>query len=75
MNIKAIILVTLTITLLSACVVRPAHRGVKGGIKVPIKYVLSLDHEHQGHDIVIVNAQPTKKRNCRSHKKHWHCNR
>jgi hypothetical protein len=75
MNIKLILLVAASMTLLTACIVRPAHRGAKVSIKVPVKTVLNLDKEHQGRDIVIIKAKPGKKRNCWSHKTHWHCNR
>lgn len=75
MNIKAILVLAISLSLLSACVVHPSHKTAKAHHKkIQVKTVLRLEQEHQGHNIVIVNKLPEKKRNCWSHKSHWHCN-
>lgn len=81
MKIKLVLLIIISITMLSACVVRPSHRGHNVRVKVPVKTVLILDQqrvleqEHQRRNIIVVNSQPARKKNCWTHSKHWHCNR
>jgi len=75
MKIKLVVLIALSIIMLSGCVVRPAHKGHKVKVKVPVRTVLVLEQEHGRNNIMVVNAKPAKKRNCWIHKKHWHCNR
>jgi len=75
MNIKVVLLMSLCFTLLTGCVVRPAHRGPVVRVKAPVKTVVVLEKEHQHRNIVVVNVKPAKKKKCWVHKKHWHCHR
>ena len=75
MKVKLISVTIISMILLSACVVRPAHHGKRIKVKVPVRTVLVLEQEHSGHNVLVVNVKPAKKRNCWKHKKHWHCNR
>lgn len=71
---KLILLMAIASMVLSACVVRPAHRPVKVVAK-PVKTVVVLDNEHQQQDIVIVKVKPAKTKHCWQHKQHWHCDK
>jgi hypothetical protein len=73
MKTKLILVVFISIFVLSACVVQPAHHGKRGKLFTPVRTVLVLEKEHKRRNIVVVNVKPSIKRNCWTHLKHWHC--
>jgi hypothetical protein len=75
MKLNRLVLIITSIAMLSACVVRPGHKGHKVRAKAPARTLVVLDQEHNGKTILVVNTKHAVTRNCWVHKKHWHCKR
>ncbi|HJP38329.1 MAG: hypothetical protein QF483_00940 [Gammaproteobacteria bacterium] len=64
-NIKSTFSALMLVSALSGCVHHHHHDDPDE----------AMNKEHHDAKIVVVHKAPAKARNCRKHRRHWHCKR